>query len=112
VSRLDALLAAFTEGDLSAAAACFAPAASYREAGRAAISGAPAIAAHFARFAQRAQAWRFTVDDVIVSGSRACVVFRYAANEGDGAAINERAGCAVLDMDPAGFIESWREYEG
>jgi len=112
MSRLETLLAAFTAGDLVAAAACFAPAASYREAGRAAISGAPAIGAHFARFAQRARGWRFAVDDVLVDGSRACVVFRYAANEGTAGECNERAGCAVLDMDPAGFIESWREYEG
>ncbi|MBV9440285.1 MAG: nuclear transport factor 2 family protein [Candidatus Eremiobacteraeota bacterium] len=108
---LEALLDAFTRHDVAAAEELFAPAAEYREAGRAAVRGREAIAQHFAAFAAHA-AWRFAVDDVIRDGDRACVVYRFALSEGAGAPWRERAGCATVRLDAQGLIAAWREYEG
>ena len=109
---LAAVLAAFARGDLGAAAAAFGEHATYREAGKPALSGRAAVAAHFARFAASGTPWNFLVDDVIADGDRACVVYRFMLAEGDGNGRLERAGCALVRLDGRGQIAEWREYEG
>jgi ketosteroid isomerase-like protein len=109
---LATVLDAFARGDLAAAAAEFAEHAVYREARKPGVRGQPAVAAHFARFAASGTAWRFLVDDVIVDGDRACVVYRFAVPGGDGTGWLERAGCALVRLDGRGHIAEWREYEG
>ncbi|MDQ6943506.1 MAG: nuclear transport factor 2 family protein [Candidatus Eremiobacteraeota bacterium] len=109
---LAAVLAAFTRGDLAAAAAVFAEHATYREARKPPVHGQAAVAAHFAAFAALETAWEFLVDDVIVDGDRACVVYRFALPGGDGKVRLERAGCALVRLDGRGQIAEWREYEG
>lgn len=109
---LTAVLAAFARGDLDAAAAGFAEHATYREARKPALEGRAAVAAHFARFAAAGATWRFSVDDVITDGDRACVVYRFVLSEGDGRGRLERAGCALVRLDGRGHIAEWREYEG
>jgi ketosteroid isomerase-like protein len=111
-AALASVLDAFARGDLAAAAAAFAADATYREAGKPAVRGRDAVAAHFARFAESGAAWRFLVDDVIADGDRACVVYRFAVAGGDGEAWRERAGCALVRFDGRGQITQWREYEG
>jgi ketosteroid isomerase-like protein len=106
------VLDAFARGDLAAAAAAFAGDATYREARKPAVTGQPAIAAHFARFAAGGTAWQFHADDVIADGDRACVVYRFTASGGEGEARRERAGCALVRLDGRGQIAEWREYEG
>jgi ketosteroid isomerase-like protein len=109
---LASVLDAFARGDLTAAAAGFAHDGAYREAGKPAVHGQVAVAAHFARFAASGAAWSFHTDDVLVDGDRACVVYRFAAPGGDGQARLERAGCALVRLDGRGRITEWREYEG
>jgi ketosteroid isomerase-like protein len=109
---LTAVLDAFARGDLAAAAAEFAEHGVYREARKPAVRGRAAVAEHFARFAASGAAWQLLVDDVIAGGDRACVVYRFAAAGGQGAARHERAGCALVRFDGRGQIEEWREYEG
>jgi hypothetical protein len=75
------------------------------------VLGRAAISAHFARFSAAGGEWRFTVEDVIANGRRACVIYRYAA-EGGGDAGRERAGCATVRLNEHGRIAEWREYEG
>lgn len=106
------VLAAFARGDLAAAAAEFAEHGVYREARKPAVAGRAAVAAHFARFAASGGAWSFLVDDVIVDGARACVVYRFAVPGGTGEGRRERAGCALVRLDGREQIEEWREYEG
>jgi ketosteroid isomerase-like protein len=108
---LATVLDAFARRDLRAAAACFAADATYREVRREPLVGRAAIAAHFAHFAAGAGGWRFAADDVIRSGDRACVVYRFATCGGDGEPWRERAGCAVVRSDERGDIAEWREYE-
>ncbi len=108
---LATVLDAFARRDLDAAAACFAAGATYREARREPIVGRAAIAAHFARFAAAAPAWRFDAEDVIGGGDRACVVYRFSTPGGAGGPWRERAGCAVVQLDERGEILEWREYE-
>ena len=112
MTALTTVLEAFTRGALGEAAACFAQDGIYREAHRAPIHGHDAIAAHFASFAGSGVAWRFTVDDVMIDGNRACVVYRFAMPEGEGKPWRERAGCATIRIDERGLIAEWREYEG
>lgn len=109
---LTAAVAAFERGDLTAAAACFVPDATYREAGRAPIRGRAAIAAHFAQFAASPVAWAFAADDVIRSGRLASVVYRFRMAKGGDGPERERAGCAVVRLDESGLIIEWREYAG
>jgi ketosteroid isomerase-like protein len=109
---LATLIDAFANGRLDAATACFADDAVYREARGSTLHGRPAIAEHFRHFAALGQAWRFTVDDVIHEGERACVVYRFATAGGAGERWRERAGCATVRLGKGGLIAEWREYEG
>jgi ketosteroid isomerase-like protein len=109
---LTALLDAFARADLAGAAASFAEDATYNEARKAAVRGRAAIEAEFARFEATGIPFRFTVDEVIAEGTRACVVFRFAVGGGDGEPWRERAGCATVRFDERGQIHEWREYEG
>jgi ketosteroid isomerase-like protein len=109
---LTTVLDAFARGNLPDAVACFSEGASYVEARKDAIRGRAAIAAEFARFAGTGVPFRFTIDDVIAAGDRACVVYRFAVRGGDGEPWRERAGCATVRFDERGQIEEWREYEG
>jgi ketosteroid isomerase-like protein len=109
---LQSMLDAFREHDLMRAGECFALDAVYRELRREPVCGRAAITEHFARFTASGIAWQFAVDDVIVSGDRACVVYRFTMAEGAGRPGRERAGCAVVHLDARGQIAEWREYEG
>ncbi len=109
---LRTLLAAFADGDLAAAAACFADDGRYREAHESPVSGRSAIAEHFARYDATGVPWRFDADEVFEHGERACVVYRFAVGGGDGQPWRERAGCATVRFGERGLIEEWREYEG
>ena len=108
---LDSLIGAWRTGDALRAAAHFVVDGEYGEAGDAPIVGRDALVAHFTRFFRDGPRWRFDVDDVIVEGDRACVVYRFAV-EGAGAVWRERAGCAIVKFDSSGAIAAWREYEG
>jgi ketosteroid isomerase-like protein len=112
VDAVESVLAAFESGTLSAAAACFAAGATYREARRDPIRGRDAIGAWFERFEASGATWRFTVDDVIRDGTRACVAYRFAVLGGTSEPARERAGCAIVRVDDCGLIAEWREYEG
>lgn len=112
VDALVTVLDAFSSGRLDAAAACFADDATYREVRGSSLRGRPAIAEHFRRFAALGHAWRFTVDDVMHDGDRACVVYRFASAEGAGEPWRERAGCATVRLGTSGLIAEWREYQG
>jgi hypothetical protein len=105
-------LDAFARGEPGGAVASFADGATYAEAGKDAVRGRIAIAAEFARFVATGVPFRFTIDDVIAEGARACVVYRFALGGGDGEPWRERAGCATVRFDERGQIEEWREYEG
>jgi ketosteroid isomerase-like protein len=109
---LSAALDAFARGAPADALPSFADHATYVEARKEAIRGRPAIAAEFERFVAAGFPFRFTFDDVIADGDRACVVYRFAVAKGDGGAWRERAGCATVRFDERGQIEEWREYEG
>jgi ketosteroid isomerase-like protein len=113
-NALASVLDAFARGELGNAAAGFAQDGAYREARKAPVIGREAIAAEFARYAASSVPFRFEVDDVIASGDRACVVYRFATppTEGDGEPWRERAGCATVRFDESGLIAEWREYEG
>jgi predicted SnoaL-like aldol condensation-catalyzing enzyme len=108
---LDSLIGAWRTGDALRAAAHFVVDGEYGEAGDEPIVGRDALVAHFTRFFRDGPRWRFDVDDVIVEGDRACVVYRFAV-EGTGAVWRERAGCAIVRFEPSGAIAAWREYEG
>jgi ketosteroid isomerase-like protein len=109
---LAAVLETFARGTLDGVAERFAENGTYREARKPPIHGRVAIAAEFARFATAGIPFRFEVDDVLASGDRACVVYRFAAPEGTGEPWRERAGCATVRFDQQGRIAEWREYEG
>ncbi|HEY0613252.1 MAG TPA: nuclear transport factor 2 family protein [Candidatus Elarobacter sp.] len=109
---LAAVLDAFVRGDLAAASDRFASGAAYREPRKPPVVGHAAIAERFARFAARGVPYRFDVDDVLVNGGRACVVYRFAEPGGEGQPWRERAGCATVRFDERGLIAEWREYEG
>lgn len=108
---LRSLIAAWQSGDALRAAAHFAVAGEYREAGRDALVGRAALVDHFTTFFRDGPTWRFELDQVFTEGMHACVVYRYAV-EGTGGAWRERAGCAVVIFDADGAIAAWREYEG
>ena len=108
---LTAVLGAFSRGSVDGVASHFADDGAYREARKAPLCGRAAIAAEFARFAA-AGPFRFEVDEVIASGDRACVVYRFAVPGGAGEPWRERAGCATVRIDQQGRIAEWREYEG
>ncbi len=110
-ATLDGLIAAWRAGDALRAAAHFADDGRYSEAGAEPLVGRDALVAHFTRFFRDGPLWRFEVDDIIIEGSRACVVYRFAI-EGAGAVWRERAGCAVVAFAASGAISAWREYEG
>lgn len=106
------LLEAFAARDLRRAADCFQAEATYQEARSAPVVGRAAIAAHFAAFASSGVDWHFAVDDVTVDGDRARVAYRFTMAKGDGSALRERAGVALVHMGGAhGLIAEWREYE-
>ena len=107
---LAAVLDEFARGEVGGAAARFAEDGTYREVRKPPISGRDAIAQEFSRFA--GVPFRFEVDDVIASGSRACVVYRFATPGGTGEPWRERAGCAIVRFDERGQIAEWREYDG
>jgi ketosteroid isomerase-like protein len=109
---LATVLDAFARGALADAVPCFSEGATYAEARKEPIRGRPAIAAEFERFAGTGLPFRFTFDDVIAAGDRACVVYRFAVGGGDREPWRERAGCATVRFDERGHIEEWREYEG
>ena len=109
---LAAVLDAFARGTVDGVAARFADEGTYREVRKPVVRGRAAIAAAFARFAATGIPFRFEVDDVLASGDRACVVYRFAAPGGTGEPWRERAGCATVRFDQAGLIAEWREYEG
>jgi ketosteroid isomerase-like protein len=104
-------LDAFTRGAPAEALTAFAADALYREPRKTPLRGRDAIAAHFARFAAAGTDWRFTVDDVIAQGGKACVIYRFAMSEGPGKPVRERAGCATVRLDGSELIAEWREYE-
>lgn len=108
---LATLLEAFAQGDLGAAARTFGERGAYHEAHKEPIRGRAAIAAHFTRFAESGAAWEFVVEDVLVDGDRACVVFRYAHAGGAAQGRLERDGCALVSFDGRGQIAQWREYD-
>jgi uncharacterized protein (TIGR02246 family) len=108
---LASLIEAWRQGDALRAAAHFALDGSYGEAGREPLAGRDALTAHFTRFFRDGPRWRFDVDDILVDGTRACVVYRFAI-EGAGGAWRERAGCAIVTFDADGAVAAWREYEG
>jgi uncharacterized protein (TIGR02246 family) len=108
---LQSLIDAWRKGDALRAAAHFAQGGEYGEAGGAPLAGRDALVAHFTRFFRDGPRWRFDVDDVILEGDRACVVYRFAV-EGAGGIWRERAGCAIVTFDHDGAIAAWREYEG
>ena len=112
MNTLAIVLDAFASGDLDAAAACFSDDATYREVRKDPLRGRVAIAQHFRAFHARGRSWRFTVEDVVREGERACVVYRFAAAGGDGEPWRERDGCATVRLDTGGLIAEWREYEG
>jgi ketosteroid isomerase-like protein len=109
---LAAVLDAFARGTVDGVAERFAVHGAYREARKPPIVGRDAIATEFARFAAAAVPFRFEVDDVLASGDRACVVYRFATPGGNGEPWRERAGCATVRFDERGQIAEWREYEG
>jgi len=109
--RLRSLVDAWRAGDALRAAAHFSPEAVYREAGREPLMGRAAIAAHFTRFFRDGPLWEFLVDDIIASGERAVVVYRFSVKGPDGE-WRERAGTAVVRFDQSGSVAAWREYEG
>ncbi|MDB5071535.1 MAG: hypothetical protein JWM87_2646 [Candidatus Eremiobacteraeota bacterium] len=109
---LAAVLDAFVRGELGGVAERFAEHGAYREARKPPLVGRAAIAAEFARFVASGVPFRFTVDDVIASAARACVVYRFATAGGSGEPWRERAGCAIVRFDGCGQIAEWREYEG
>jgi ketosteroid isomerase-like protein len=113
-NALASLLDAFSRGELSGVADRFAEDGAYCEARKEPLRGRAAIAAQFARFAAAGVPFRFEVDDVIASGNRACVVYRFAVPVagGDGQPWRERAGCATVRWNGRGQITEWREYEG
>jgi ketosteroid isomerase-like protein len=106
------VLGAFARGSVDGVAERFAEDGAYHEARKPAIHGRDAIAAEFARFARTGVAFRFTVDEVLASAGRACVVYRFATPGGEGEPWRERAGCATVRFDERGQIAEWREYEG
>jgi uncharacterized protein (TIGR02246 family) len=110
-ATLQSLIAAWRAGDAWRAAAHFILDGQYTEAGSAPLSGRDALVAHFTRFFRDGPRWRFDVEDILVDGDRACVVYRFAV-EGAGAVWRERAGCAIVAFEPSGAIAAWREYEG
>lgn len=109
---LAAALDAFARGVPADALPSFADGAYYAEAGKPPLRGRAAIEAEFARFAATGAPFRFTVEDAIVDGNRACVEYRFAVATGDDGTWRERAGCATVRFDDRGRIEEWREYEG
>jgi len=108
---LESLIGAWRTGDALRAAAHFTSEGRYGEAGAAPLVGRDALTAHFTRFFRDGPRWRFDVDEVILEGDSACVVYRFAV-EGAGAVWRERAGCAIVAFDESGAITAWREYEG
>lgn len=111
LKTLRGVIAAWQHGDALRAAAYFTPEASYAEAGGAAFVGRDALVAHFTRFFRDGPGWHFTVDDVILEGNRACVVYRFSIKDVHGT-WNEREGCAVVHFEQNGAILAWREYGG
>ena len=107
---LETLFEAWNAHDAIRAAACFDSAATYREAGGREVVGRSAIVEHFAVFFRAGPPWRFEVDDVILDGDRAAVVFRFAV-KGDAVNWSERAGCAVVRFE-GGLVGLWHEYHG
>ncbi len=110
-ATLESLIAAWRTGDALRAAAHFASDGTYGEVGREPLAGRDALVAHFTRFFRDGPRWRFDVDDLILEGNRACVVYRFAV-EGAEAVWRERAGCAIVAFDERGAVAAWREYEG
>jgi uncharacterized protein (TIGR02246 family) len=107
---IDELVAAWEANDAHRASAFFAPEGVYAESGREAIVGRDAIFEHFKRFFRDGPAWRFFVDDVVVEGSRAAVVYRFEVKGGNDAWVS-RAGCAFVSC-AEGLITEWREFAG
>jgi hypothetical protein len=108
---LHSLIAAWRTGDALRAAAHFDLAGWYAEAGREPLIGRDALVAHFTRFFRDGPHWRLEVDDILLDGDRACVIYRFSV-EGSGQVWRERAGCATVMFEPSGAIARWREYEG
>jgi uncharacterized protein (TIGR02246 family) len=104
---IDELVGAWQSGDAHRAAAFFAPDGVYQESGRAALTGRDAIFAYFARFFRDGPAWRFDIDDVIVEGERAAVIYRFEINAGG--TWRSHDGCAIVERDGA-LVVRWREY--
>jgi ketosteroid isomerase-like protein len=109
---LQTMLDAFARNDLAASVACFSEDATYREPTKDPIRGRAAIAAWFDAYDRSGVRWKLLVDDVIVDGARACVVYRFQVAKGEGEAWSERGGCATVRLDAQGQIVEWREYTG
>jgi uncharacterized protein (TIGR02246 family) len=111
---LDALIAelvgAWQTYDAHRASAFFAPDGAYCESGREAIVGREAIFEHFKRFFRDGPTWQFTIEDTIVEGERAAVVYRFDIKDERGA-WQHRAGCAIVTRRD-GLIAQWREFAG
>ncbi len=110
-ATLQSLIDAWRVGDALRAAAHFDLAGRYAEAGREALVGRDALVGHFTRFFRDGPRWRLEVDDMLLDGDRACVIYRFSV-EGAGQVWRERAGCATVTFEPSGAIAHWREYEG
>ncbi len=107
---LETLFEAWMAHDAARSSACFAPGGTYREADGREVIGRAAIAEHFARFFQSGPPWRFDVDETIIQGEKAAVVYRFSI-KGDGPQWRERAGCAIVRFE-GGLVSLWREYHG
>lgn len=108
---LEAVIAAFRERDVLRAVDSFAREATFHERGKPVVVGREAIRERFEAFARESARWRFDVDDVLRGSKRACVLYRFAF-EGTGERARERAGIALVEVNDAGEISLWREYEG
>jgi uncharacterized protein (TIGR02246 family) len=104
------LVAAWQSYDAHRASAFFAPNGIYRESGREPIVGREAIYEHFKRFFRDGPAWQLGVEEIIVEGDRAAVVYRFDVKDARGE-WRARAGCAIVRHNGGSIVE-WREFMG
>jgi uncharacterized protein (TIGR02246 family) len=107
---IEDLVAAWEANDAHRASAFFATEGAYCESGQEPIVGRDAIFEHFKRFFRDGPAWQFFVDDVLVDGTRAAVVYRFNVKDVAGK-WQTRAGCAFV-TSAEGLITEWREFSG
>ena len=105
---LEELIGAWEANDAHRASAFFAPEATYREPGHDPFVGRVAIFEHFKRFFRDGPAWRFHVDEIIIDGNRAALLYRFEITGTDGE-WSSRFGCAFVRGE-SGLITEWREF--